>query len=250
MATEPVTLQIPLGTYAGDEMSVEWGGVSYSIAVPEGSGPGQEIIVELPALEEAAAPVEAPATPGMTPVTLVIPDGTYAGMEMSVEWGGVSYSIAVPEGSGPGQEITVELPSLDEGPPSRPLATTPHEMVGRRAELVGLVAKAVLNGRKGVVTEYHEDRGRLGVRIDGMQPDVAVKMVNLKELPEDDVAPHCEEPPEAPHAYGLYFSGDRVCAAPRRRVLRCRAALPRCVPRCVPRPPRLIGAPVLPRAGW
>ena len=211
MATQPVTLQIPEGTFPGMEMSVDWGGVQYSIAVPAGSYPGDEITVELPALEEAAAPVEAPATPGMTPVTLVIPDGTFPGMEMSVEWGGVSYSIAVPEGSGPGQEITVELPSLDEGPPAgRPLAKNEYEMVGRRAELVGLVAKAVLNGRKGLVTEYHEDRGRLGVRIDGMQPDVAVKMCNLKELPDTDFCPVSEEPPEAPHAYGLYFSGDRV----------------------------------------
>ena len=75
------------------------------------------------------------------PVTLTIPDGTFPGMEMSVEWGGVSYSVAVPEGSGPGEEITVELPSLEEGPPAgRPLATNEYEMVGRRAELVGLVA--------------------------------------------------------------------------------------------------------------
>ena len=211
MATQPVTLTIPDGTFPGMEMSVDWGGVQYSIAVPAASYPGDEITVELPALEEAAAPVEAPATPGMTPVTLTIPDGTFPGMEMSVEWGGVSYSIAVPEGSGPGQEITVELPSLEEGPPAgRPLATNEYEMVGRRAELVGLVAKAVLNGRKGLVTEYHEDRGRLGVRIDGMQPDVAVKMCNLKELGEEDFCPVSEEPPEAPHAYGLYFSGDRV----------------------------------------
>jgi hypothetical protein len=48
------------------------------------------------------------------------------------------------------------------------------------------------------------------VRIDGMQPDVAVKMSNLKELPETDFCPVSEEPPEAPHAYGLYFSGDPV----------------------------------------
>ena len=207
---QAVALQIPEGVYSGMEMSVEWGGVSYSIAVPMGSYPGEEITVELPALNEAAAPVEAPATPGMTPVTLIIPDGTYAGMEMSVEWGGVSYSINVPDGTGPGQEITVELPSLDESLPSRPLAATPQEIVGRRAELVGLVAKGVLNGRKGLVIEFHEDRGRLGVRIDGMQPDVAVKMCNLKELPDTDFCPVSEEPPEAPHAYGLYFSGDRV----------------------------------------
>ena len=55
-----------------------------------------------------------------------------------------------------------------------------------------------LNGRKGLVTEYYEDRGRLGVRIDGvrlhMQPDVFVKMCNLKELGEEDFCPVGEEP--------------------------------------------------------
>ena len=214
MATTPVSLEIPAGTYPGQEMSVEWGGVSYSITVPDGTQPGQEITVELPALEVSAA---AASSSGTTPVTLIIPDGTHPGQEMAVEWGGVSYSIMVPDGTQPGQEITVELPSLDEGsasgaaetPAPRPLATTPYELVGRRAQLKGLVAKAVLNGRKGLVLDYYEDRGRLAVRIDGMQPDVAVKMDNLAELPEDDFYVPNEEPPEAPPA-GLYFCGDRV----------------------------------------
>ena len=34
------------------EMDVEWGGVSYSIEVPEGAGPGREITVQLPSLDE------------------------------------------------------------------------------------------------------------------------------------------------------------------------------------------------------
>ena len=48
--TTPVDLVIPDGVFAGQEMSVEWGGVTYSIAVPEGVGPGQEITVELSTL--------------------------------------------------------------------------------------------------------------------------------------------------------------------------------------------------------
>ena len=217
MATTPVSLEIPAGTYPGQEMAVEWGGVSYSITVPDGTQPGQEITVELPALEESAA---AASSSGTTPVTLVIPDGTHPGQEMAVEWGGVSYSITVPDGAGPGQEITVELPSLDgssgssasgatEPAAARPLAQDEYELVGRRVSLKGLVAKAALNGRKGLVLDFYEDRGRLAVRIDGMQPDVAVKMDNLAELPEDDVYVPNEEPPEAPPA-GIYFCGDRV----------------------------------------
>ena len=46
MATQPVTLQIPDGTFPGMEMSVDWGGVQYSIAVPAGSYPGDEITAD------------------------------------------------------------------------------------------------------------------------------------------------------------------------------------------------------------
>ena len=166
MATEAVNLTIPDGYVAGMEMPVEWGGLTYNITVPDGVGPGQEITVELPAVSEAPL-----ASPGMTPVTLTVPDGLSSGMEMAVEWGGLTYNIEVPEGVGPGQEITVELPSLDEPPaesgmsaaPEEPAPTgadapaptpppqqyvpgpspdEPFEMLGRRVELTGLVAKA------------------------------------------------------------------------------------------------------------
>ena len=50
-------------------------------------------------------------------------------------------------------------------------ATTPGELVGRRAALCGLIAKAVhLNGRKGTVRSYNPDKDRLVVTIDDMHP--------------------------------------------------------------------------------
>jgi len=218
----PVTLTVPDGVFPGMEMAVEWGGVSYNIAVPNGVGPGQEITVELPALDGAP-----PATPGMTPVTLTVPDGMFPGMEMAVEWGGISYNIAVPDGVGPGQEITVELPSLD-GPPPEESAPTgvldepleaelpdpnpddAFEMMGRRVELKGLVAKAVLNKRKGCVIDYDHKLNRPVVMIDCLEPEVAVQYENLTWLPESDEAEErTEEPPEALPA-GLYFQGDKV----------------------------------------
>ena len=221
---QPVTLTVPDGVFAGMDMAVEWDGVTYNIAVPEGVGPGQEITVELPSA--GGAP---PATAGMTPVTLTVPDGLYAGMDMAVEWGGVSYNIAVPEGVGPGQEITVELPSLDEPPADTVMSGAQHEpaptgapalpdpgpddaieMLGRRVELAGLVAKAVLNGRKGCVIEYDDRLSRPVVMIDCLEPEVAVAYENLIWLPDEDEAEErTEEPPEALPA-GLYFQGDRV----------------------------------------
>lgn len=56
---------------------------------------------------------------------------------------------------------------------------------------------------------YNEERDRLTVTIDGVTPDVAVKMSNLRELPAEDIAPLTSEPPEAPPA-GIYYVGDRV----------------------------------------
>ena len=222
--TEPVTLTVPDGVFAGMEMAVEWDGVTYNIAVPDGVGPGQQITVELPSASGAP-----PATAGMTPVTLTIPDGLSPGMDMAVEWGGVSYSIVVPDGVGPGQEITVELPSLDEPPADTSMSGAQHEpaptdapalpdpgpedgieMLGRRVELTGLVAKAVLNRRKGCVIEYDDRLGRPVVMIDCLEPEVAVAYENLIWLPDEDEAEErTEEPPEAQPA-GLYFQGDSV----------------------------------------
>ena len=49
-ATQPVEIVVPDGCTAGTEFNVEWGGVSYSIVVPEGVWPGQLLTIELPAL--------------------------------------------------------------------------------------------------------------------------------------------------------------------------------------------------------
>ena len=148
MALTPVTLTVPDGLFAGMEMSVEWGGVNYNIAVPDGVGPGQEITVELPALEDTAPP----ATPGMTAVTLTVPEGTYAGMEMAVDWAGVTYNIAVPDGVGPGQEITVELP---EAPSQAPELLAP-EMAAMELAAPEAPALVLPPGLSAVAARYIE----------------------------------------------------------------------------------------------
>lgn len=114
MATTAVTLTVPDGVVSGEEFAVEWGGLSYNIAVPYGVGPGQDLQIELPALEESLRDEVPPATPGMTSVTIVVPDGLLPGQEFAVEWGGLSYNIAVPDGALGGQDLQIELPVLDE----------------------------------------------------------------------------------------------------------------------------------------
>lgn len=47
---QPVEIVVPDGCTPGMEFTVEWGGVSYSIAVPEGVWPGQPLTIELPEL--------------------------------------------------------------------------------------------------------------------------------------------------------------------------------------------------------
>ena len=63
-ATTLVSLTVPDGLYAGMEMSVDWGGLAYTITVPDGSAAGDEITIELPALE-AADPTGGAAAPPM-----------------------------------------------------------------------------------------------------------------------------------------------------------------------------------------
>ena len=53
---QPVVFVVPDGCTPGMEFTVEWGGVSYTIAVPEGVWPGQPLTIELPELPAEPAP--------------------------------------------------------------------------------------------------------------------------------------------------------------------------------------------------
>ena len=191
-------------------MNVAVGDEEFTITVPDGVYGGDAIDVDLPVSSEPGEPAEEPAVPK---VMVAIPDGCFAGDEFTVDFDGHTFNIVVPDGSQPGDELQVEVPLLAEeeadARPARPLASTPQQLVGRRACLVGLVAKGLLNGRKGTVKLYNKERDRLILTIDGMCPDVAVKWENVQELPEDDEEPVDHEPPEAPPA-GVHYVGDRV----------------------------------------
>lgn len=180
---------VPDGLFPGDVMNVEAGGQEFAITVPDGVYPGDPIEVDLPVADEAA--------PAATEsCTIVVPDGIGPGEGFTVEtaWGG-SFEITVPDGVFPGDSIEVELPTqaaheqqqaAEEPPPSRqprPRARTPHEMVGRRAALCGLVAKGILNGKKGLVHSYNEERCAAGHRARGTVEVVWVGMVALLVWP-------------------------------------------------------------------
>jgi len=100
-------------------------------------------------------------------------------------------------------------PSPPRAPSPKAPATCCEELVGRRVQLVKLVAKPVMNGKKGLALSYDEERDRLVVLIDNMAPAVAVRWENVAELPANDVAIRSNDPPEAPPA-GLYYAGDKV----------------------------------------
>ena len=211
-------IEVPDGVGPGDPMSVFAGDQEFTITVPDGVGPGMLIEVDLPVDEQDPGGPSGGGEPETEPVIVEVPDGLYPGdmFQVTTEWGG-TFEIQVPDGVGPGEQIQVELPTAaSQGgepppPPPPPPATTPWELVGRRAALCGLIAKAILNGRKGTVRSYNPDKDRLVVTIDGMHPDVAVAFRNLKELPPDDAVMHLPdtEPPEAPPA-GVHYVGDRV----------------------------------------
>ena len=172
-----MNVEVPDGVMPGDPMSIMVGDQEFTITVPDGVGPGMLIEVDLPIAEEAPP---GPSDEPLTEAVLVdVPPGMGPGDVFNVEtaWGGV-FEIAVPDGVGPGEQIQVELPTqaAHEGggaplpPPPPPPATTPWELVGRRAALCGLIAKAILNGRKGTVRSYNPEKDRLVVTIDGMHP--------------------------------------------------------------------------------
>ena len=85
----------------------------------------------------------------------------------------------------------------------------PEQLIGRRVELCGLIAKALLNGRRGTALQWHAERGRLLVALDGL-PEATFRLKHVRELPEgDDADVDGDEPPVAPAA-GAHYVGDRV----------------------------------------
>ena len=210
-------IEVPDGVGPGDPMSVFAGDQEFTITVPDGVGPGMLIEVDLPVDEQDPGGPSGGGEPETEPVIVEVPDGLYPGdmFQVTTEWGG-TFEIQVPDGVGPGEQIQVELPTAaSQGRAAAAAAAAARDhAVGASsaaARACGLIAKAILNGRKGTVRSYNPDKDRLVVTIDGMHPDVAVAFRNLKELPPDDAVMHLPdtEPPEAPPA-GVHYVGDRV----------------------------------------
>lgn len=234
---------VPDGLQGGDAMSVMVGEQEFTLTVPDGLGAGALIEVDLPIDEPAADPEPPPQEEALTEKVLVeVPAGLGPGDPFTVEtaWGG-AFEITVPDGIYEGDSIEVELPtqaSQEPAPPEpaqpepaqparepsppprepspepeppRPLrpATCAAELPGRRVQLVKLVAKPVMNLKKGLCISYDPERERCVILVDNMAPAVAVKWENLEELPFHDVAVRSNEPPEAPPA-GIYYAGDKV----------------------------------------
>ena len=114
------------------------------------------IEVDLP-VDNAGGPSDGPPPPQQ--VEIIVPDGCWPGMEFTVEFEGRSFNIVVPDGCEPGMALNVEVPAGEEEPPPPPPpppATTPWELVGRRAALCGLIAKAILrrHGREREATAH------------------------------------------------------------------------------------------------
>jgi len=206
---------VPDGLFAGDTMSVSYDGVEFTLSVPDGVGGGDTIDVDLPVDESrysASASRRASREEGvpMSPATVIVPENCFAGDEFVVDLHGCQFSVGVPDGCGPGDAIIVDLPAPQGGGSLPDPALPPKQLVGRRVSLSGLIAKALLNGRKGEVRSYNEAKDMLAVTVDGMHPDVSVKCENVTVLPPGDQPdPDNDEPPEAPPA-GVHYVGDRV----------------------------------------
>lgn len=98
---------VPEGVGPGDELLVEGpGGQQLVVVCPDGAVPGSSITVEF--AEEAAAPA-----PQLVDVT--VPDGCWPGDEFEVSLGDTQFVVVVPEGVAPGDVIEVAVP-----PPAPP----------------------------------------------------------------------------------------------------------------------------------
>ncbi len=114
-----MTVVVPDGLLAGDEMTVEaTDGQQFNVTVPHGCRGGSSIEVDLPASERTDT----------EQLEVVVPAGTHEGETFNVEtaWGGV-FEIAVPTGCGPGDAILVDLPlpPPDATPPAPAPAAAP-----------------------------------------------------------------------------------------------------------------------------
>lgn len=168
-----VCIQIPDGLWPGDSMAISVGEQTFDIIVPDGVAGGDFIDVDVPA---------APA-PSSSSVVVAVPDGCYAGDAFDVDFDGRCFTISVPDGCGPGDEIEVAVPpAADEAeePPRRKMVARAsreagyeaQELVGMRAMVVRLVTNGLLNGRKGSIVSYDEEKDIFKLAIDKMFPYV------------------------------------------------------------------------------
>jgi len=123
-----VTVNVPEGVYEGQEFLLTYEGQELMVCCPDGCGPGDEITLEVPAVEApTGACSEAPAL-----VDVCVPEGCFAGMVFTVTFDGTSFDITVPEGVQPGEMLTVEVPASSGStatPSPTKLASIPEQKV-------------------------------------------------------------------------------------------------------------------------
>lgn len=122
-----LTVAVPEGLGPGDTMLVTApNGQEFELCVPEGCFAGASMEVDLPV--DATTPPTDEAFSGRSrsssvTVEVVVPDGCFEGTEFPVDWGGQEYNLTVPEGLGPGELLQVELPALEDEAPMPDLAS-------------------------------------------------------------------------------------------------------------------------------
>ena len=128
LAMAMVTVNVPEGVYEGQEFLLTYEGQELMVCCPDGCGPGDEITLEVPAVEApTGACSEAPAL-----VDVCVPEGCFAGMVFTVTFDGTSFDITVPEGVQPGEMLTVEVPASSAStatPSPTKLASIPEQKV-------------------------------------------------------------------------------------------------------------------------
>jgi len=96
-----ITVTVPAGAKAGDELSVKHEGRTFVTTIPDGVKPGQKFKVKLPSSSD-----EDPNA-----ITTTVPKGARAGDTLTVRHNGGTFKVSVPEGAKPGDTFQCVLPS-------------------------------------------------------------------------------------------------------------------------------------------
>lgn len=120
-----VSVSLPAGMRAGQQLRVEYGGTMYEVTIPAGVAPGSAFEIEVGSAPVPVAVAAQPvAQPGLVMCTAVVPPGAVAGQSVPVVGpNGAQLMVPLPPGLQPGQQFQFQAAAT---PPMAHAAPVAH----------------------------------------------------------------------------------------------------------------------------